>query len=105
MVQIYFYNHSYYLLLIITQCSFVIYSFCRFETLAMPFNFQATIFSAKMQYSRPCFLVGHNMIMMNDNDGHDNDLKFLLGDTFNVAKRRKTKRSRRAKGKNACTAL
>ena len=29
-------------------------SLYRIETLAMPFNFQPTIFSIKMQYSRPC---------------------------------------------------
>ena len=54
MAQIYFSSHSYCLLLIITQCSFLIYSLCSFETIATPFNFQPTIFSSKMQYNRPC---------------------------------------------------
>ena len=52
MTQIYFSSHS--LLLIITQCSFLIYSLCSFETIGMPFNFQPAIFRAKMQYNRPC---------------------------------------------------
>ena len=46
--------HSYCLLLIITQCSFLIYSLCSFATIAMPFNFQPTIFSAQKQYNRSC---------------------------------------------------
>ena len=54
MAQIYFSSHSYCLLLIITQSSFFIYSCCSFETIVMPFNFQPTIFSRKMQYNRPC---------------------------------------------------
>ena len=54
MAQIYFSSHCYCLLLIITQCSSLVYSLCSFGTIAMPFNFQPTIFSAKMQYNRPC---------------------------------------------------
>ena len=54
MAKIYFSNHSHCLLLLITQCGFVICSLYRIETLAMPFNFQPTIFSVKMQYNRPC---------------------------------------------------
>ena len=48
MAQIYFSS------LIITQRSFLIYSLCSFEALSIPFNFQYTIFSAKMQYNRLC---------------------------------------------------
>ena len=54
MAQIYFSSHCHCLLHIITQCSFVVYSLCSFETIAMPFNFQPTIFSTEMQYNRPC---------------------------------------------------
>ena len=49
-----FFSHCYCLLLIITQCSSLVYSLCSFGTIVMPFNFQPTIFSAKMQYNRPC---------------------------------------------------
>ena len=52
--KIYFSSHCYCLLLIITQFSSLVYSLCSFGTIAMPFNFQSTIFSAKMQYNRPC---------------------------------------------------
>ena len=54
MAQIHFSSYCYCLLLIITQCSSLVYSLCSFRTIAMPFNFQPTIFSAKMQYNRPC---------------------------------------------------
>ena len=54
MAQIYFSSHSYCLLLIISQCSFLIYSLCSFETIAVPFNFQPTLFRAKMQYNQQC---------------------------------------------------
>ena len=54
MAQIYFSSHSYCLLPIVTQCSFLIYSRCSSEATGMPFNFQPTIFSAKIQYKRPC---------------------------------------------------
>ena len=54
MAQIYFPNHCYCLLLTITQCSYVLYSLCSFETIVIPFNFHPTIFSAKMQYNQPC---------------------------------------------------
>ena len=33
----FFSSHSYCLLLTITQCSFLIYSLCSYETIAMPF--------------------------------------------------------------------
>ena len=49
-----FFQSFYCLLLIISQCSFLIYLLCSFETIAMPFNFQSTLFRAKMQYNRPC---------------------------------------------------
>ena len=54
MAQIYFPNHCYCLLMTITQCSYVLYSLCSFETIVIPFNFHPTIFSAKMQYNQPC---------------------------------------------------
>ena len=54
MAQIYFSSLCYCLLLIITQCSSLVFSLCSFGTIAIPFNFQPTIFSAKMQYNRPC---------------------------------------------------
>ena len=48
-----FFSHCYCLLLIITQCSSLVYSLCSFGTTAMPSNFQPTTFSAKMQYNQP----------------------------------------------------
>ena len=54
MAQIYFSNHSYCLLLIITQCNYLIYSLCSFKTLAIHFNWKPTIFDARMQYNWPC---------------------------------------------------
>ena len=54
MSQIYFCSHCYCLLLTITQCSSLVYSLCSFGTIVMPFNFQPTIFSAKMKYNRLC---------------------------------------------------
>ena len=42
------------LLFITDNYCFLIYSLCSFEALLMLFNFQSTIFSAKMQYNRPC---------------------------------------------------
>ena len=73
--KIYFSNHSHCLLLLSTQCVFVICSLYRIETLAMPFNFQHTIFSIKMRYNRPCKysrpwnemkMVLHNVTSHND---------------------------------------
>ena len=52
--KIYFSNHSHCLLLLIIQCSFLISSLYRIETLAIPFNFEPNIFSIKMQYNQPC---------------------------------------------------
>ena len=52
--KIYFSNHSYCLLLIITQCGFLICTLSRIDTLAMSFDFQPTIFNVKIQYSRSC---------------------------------------------------
>ena len=52
--KIYFSSHSHCLLLLITQCGFLICSLYRIETFEMPFNFQPTIFRVKMQYNRPC---------------------------------------------------
>ena len=54
MTQISFFSRCYCLLLIITQCSCLVYSLCSFETVVVSINFQPTIFSAKMKYNRSC---------------------------------------------------
>ena len=57
----YFTDQSYCLLLIITQCGFLICSLCRIKTLAMPFNFQPTIFSKNCNITGYVDIVDHGV--------------------------------------------